>query len=84
MSLSTAKQALNELASEWDGTPPNDRARAEAELAELALHLVRLAGQCGVDLAYVTNKRLHRGAAAPTTPAPSYYPCSNTLRHSRH
>jgi hypothetical protein len=55
MPLSTAKQALNELASEWDGSLPDDRARAEAELAELALHLVRLAGQCGVDLAYVTS-----------------------------
>ncbi|MGA2023475.1 MAG: hypothetical protein ABSH23_01815 [Steroidobacteraceae bacterium] len=84
MPLSTAKQALNELASEWDGSLPDDRARAEAELAELALHLVRLAGQCGVDLAYVTSKRLHREAAAQPTPAPRYYPCSTVARHSRH
>jgi hypothetical protein len=83
MPLSTAKQALNDLADEWGGPLPRDQARAESELAELAIYLIRLAGECGVDLAYVTNKRLHCNAAAKK--APSARPdCSTSTRQTRH
>jgi hypothetical protein len=83
MPLSTAKQALTELAREWTGALPRNPARTEAELAELALYLIHLAGECGVDLAYVTNKRLHRGPAGKTAQAPRER-CSSNVRHSRH
>ena len=83
MPLTAAKQALNELASQWDASSPRDRARAEAELAELARHLIRLAGACGVELTYVTNRRQHGGATCSTPQAPRYH-CAGTARHSRH
>jgi hypothetical protein len=83
MPLTAAKQALNELASQWDASSPRDRARAEAELAELARHLIHLAGACGVELAYVTNRRPHGGATC-TTPLAPRYRCGSATRHSRH
>jgi hypothetical protein len=83
MPLADAKQAMNELASQWDATSARDRARAEAELAELALHLIRVAGQCGVELAYVTNRRQHGSAAGRTPLAPRYH-CASAARHNRH
>jgi hypothetical protein len=60
--LFVAKHALGELASRWRLAPPSHRQRVEAEVADVALYMIRLASQCGVDLASAATRRLSREA----------------------
>ena len=58
MQLSEAKRALHSLVTRLQGLPPHERERAEVELGEILLYLIRLANRLGVDLVVAASKRI--------------------------
>jgi CheY-like chemotaxis protein len=62
MQLAREKRALHSLVSRWQGLPPHERERVEAELAEILLYLIRAANRFGIDLVAVTSRRIAQDA----------------------
>ena len=62
MQLSEAKQALHSLVRRLQRVPARDRERAEIELAEILLYLIRTANRLGIDLVASTTKRIAHAA----------------------
>jgi len=62
LQLAKEKRALHSLVRRWQGLPPHERQRVEAELAEILLYLIRAANRFGIDLVAVTSKRIAHDA----------------------
>jgi two-component system, response regulator PdtaR len=60
MLLSEAKQALHALANRLHDAVPDRRERAESELAELLLYLIRVANRSGLDLMAAAGRKVQR------------------------
>jgi CheY-like chemotaxis protein/NTP pyrophosphatase (non-canonical NTP hydrolase) len=62
MGLSGAKQAIYELVNRWRSLVAHDRERAEAELGDILLYLIRRANRAGIDLVAAATEQLSRDA----------------------
>lgn len=60
MQLSEAKQALHDLANRLQEALPAGRERAEAELAEVLLYLIRIANRNGLDLMAAADRKVQK------------------------
>jgi len=62
MLISEAKQALRTLADRLQDTLPEGRERAESDLAEILLYLIRLANRSGLDLVAAADRKVQHDA----------------------
>jgi CheY-like chemotaxis protein len=74
MLLTEAKQALRSLANRLQETLPDGRERAESELAEILVYLIRLANRSGLDLVAAADRKVHRDIERLPTLVPDQRP----------
>ena len=88
--MTAAKQALRELAHRLQNSLPAGRQRAESEMAEMLVYLIRLANRHGLDLAEAAGRAVERDTqrqprliAAATTGSDSDSKSAGTTRPLR-
>lgn len=88
MQLSEAKEALRALANRLQDTLPHGRERAESELAEVLLYLIRVANRSGLDLMAAADRKVQRDVgllpqAVPNVPSEDSEPRPSLTRPLR-